>query len=72
MEDDYFYLDDDDSYSEKKFPLALCPCLSTVAYLIPFLSSERPPNVTISPKKFTHYSAMLLKTQIITSHPSQL
>ena len=44
MVDDYYYLDDgdDDSCIEKKFLLALCPCLSTVAYLIPFLSSERP------------------------------
>ena len=44
VEDFYYYLDDSDGDSciEKKFPLALCPCLSTVAYLIPFLSSERP------------------------------
>lgn len=43
VEDEY-YLDDSDGDSciEKKFLLALCPCLSTVAYLIPFLSSERP------------------------------
>ena len=34
--------DCDDGGGEKKFPLHLCPALSTVAYLIPFLSAERP------------------------------
>ena len=34
--------DCDDGGCEKKFPLHLCPALSTVAYLIPFLSIDRP------------------------------
>ena len=47
-----------------------CPQLPILSLSYPL---SAPPNVTISPKKSGHYSAMLLKTQIITSsHPSQL
>ena len=47
-----------------------CPQLPILSLSYPL---SAPPNVTISPKKSGHCSAMLLKTQIITSsHPSQL
>ena len=46
-----------------------CPQLPILSLSYPL---SAPPNVTISPKKSGHYSAMLLKTQIIKSHPSQL
>ena len=46
-----------------------CPQLPILSLSYPL---SAPPNVTISPKKSGHYSAMLLKTQIIKSHLSQL